>query len=306
MQLLRGFIPVFLLFVIFIACGKSEKQFGAKTIGVTLLTRTEDFYKDLEAGLNVAAKKHNFKLSLIAGERDLGRQISQIEEFVAKNVDAIVICPVASKGIGKGIKAANAAGIPIFTADMAAQEGEVICHVTSDNLAGGRLAGEYLAKLLDGKGQIAIINQPLAISLLDRASGFREALGPYAEIEIVKDVNGDGVRDRAMQAATDVLQAHPQLRAIFGVDDDSALGALDAVADLDRDDVIIIGYGATPAACDAILNERSLKADVVQYPQKIGEQTIEMIAKYFRGEEVPAVLPVPVGIVDKNSLQEAK
>ncbi len=87
--------------------------------------------------------------------------------------------------------------------------------------------------MLDGKGRIAIINQPLATSLFDRVSGFREA-------------------------------------------------------------------------CDAILNDRPLKAGVVQYPRKIGEQTIEMIAKYFRGEEVPAVLPVPVGIMDKNSLQEAK
>lgn len=306
MRLLRGFIPVGLLFVIFVACGKSEKQPGAKTIGVTLLTRTEEFYKYLEEGLNAATKEHNFKLSIVDGERDLGRQISQIQDFVAKKVDVIVVCPVDSKGIGKGIKAANAAGIPVFTADMAAQEGEVVCHVASDNLAGGRLAGEYLAKLLDGKGQIAIINQPLATSLLDRVSGFREAMAPYPEIEIVKDVNGDGVRDRAMQAAADVLQAHPQLRAIFGINDDSALGALDAVADFEREDVIIIGYDATPPACDAILNDRPLKAGIVQYPRKIGEQTIEMIAKYFRGEKVPAVLPVPVSIVDKNSLQEAK
>jgi ribose transport system substrate-binding protein len=306
MQLLRGFIPVFLLLVIFVACGKSEKPPGAKTIGVTLLTRTDEFYKDLEEGLNAAAKQHNFKLNIVVGERDLSRQIGQVEEFVAKKAEAIIVCPVDSKGIGKGIKAANAAGIPVFTAGIAVQEGDVVCHVASDNLAGGRLAGEYLAKLLGGIGQIAIINQPVATSLLDRVSGFREAMAPYPEIEIVKDVNGDGVRDRAMQAAADVLQAHPQLRAIFGVDDDSALGALDAVADLDREDVIIIGYGATPAACDAILNDRPLKAGIVQYPRQIGEQTIEMIAKYFRGEELPAVLPVPVGIVDKNSLQEAK
>lgn len=306
MQLLRGFIPVFLLVGFFAACGKSEKQPGAKTIGVSLVTRTEEFSKDLEEGLNAVAKQYNFKLNVAAGERNLSRQISQIENFAAQKVDAIVICPVDAKGIGKAIKAANAAGIPVFTAEVAAQEGDVVCHVASDNLAGGRLAGEYLAKWLGGKGQIAIINQPLATSLLDRVSGFREALGLYPEIEIVKDVNGDGVRDRAMQAAADVLQAHPQLRAIFGVDDDSALGALDAVTDLDRKDVIIIGYGSTPAAYDAILNDRPLKAGVVQYPRQIGEQTIEMIAKYFRGEELPAVLPVPVGIVDKNSLQEAK
>jgi ribose transport system substrate-binding protein len=306
MQLMRGFVLVVLSLVILAACSKSEKQSGAKTIGVTLLTRAHEFYKDLEEGLNAAARQQNFKLNIVAGEGDLGRQISQIEGFVAQKVDAIIVCPVDSKGIGKGIKAANAAGIPVFTADIAAQEGEVICHVASDNLAGGRLAGEYLAKLLNGKGQIAIINQPVVTSVLDRVQGFREVIERYSEIEIVKDVNGDGVRDHAMQAAADVLQAHPNLRALFCINDDSALGALDAVEDFNRQDVIIIGYDATPPARDAILNDRPLKADVVQYPRKIGEQTIEIIAKHFHGEQVPAVFPVPVGIVDKNSLQEAK
>jgi ribose transport system substrate-binding protein len=306
MQLLRGFISAVLSMVMFAACSKSEKQLGTKTIGVTLLTRAHEFYKDLEKGLNDAAKQHNFKLSIVAGEWELGRQISQIEDFVTQKVDAIIVCPVDSKGISRGIKAANAAGIPVFTADIAAQDGEVVCHVASDNIAGGRLAGEYLAKLLGGKGQIAIINQPVVTSTLDRVQGFREIIAQYPEIEIVKDVNGDGVRDRAMQAAADVLQAHPNLRAIFGINDDSALGALDAVEDFGRQEVAIIGYDATPPACDAILNGRALKADVVQYPLKIGEQTIEMIAKHFRGEQVPAVFPVPVGIVDKNSLQEAK
>jgi ribose transport system substrate-binding protein len=289
--------------LIFIACGKSEKQSGSKTIGVTLLTRAHVFYKDLEEGLMAAAKPHGFKLNIVAGEWDLGRQISQIEDFVTQKVDAIVVCPVDSKGIGSGIKAANTAGIPVFTADIAAQEGVVVCHIAADNVAGGRLAGEYLVKLLNGTGKIAVINHPVVTSVLDRVHGFREVLSQYPEIEIVADVNGDGVRDRAMQAAADVLQAHPDLDAIFAINDDSALGALDAVEDFNRPDVIIIGYDATPPAREAILKGRAIKADVIQYPRKIGEQTIDMIARYFRGETVPAVLPVAVGIVDQDSLQ---
>ena len=112
----------------------------------------------------------------MTGEWDIGRQISQIEDFVTQKVDAIIVCPVDSRGIGKGIKTANAAGIPVFTADIAALEGEVVCHIASDNIAGGKLAGDYLAKLLNGKGQVAIINQPIVTSTLDRVQGFREAL----------------------------------------------------------------------------------------------------------------------------------
>jgi ribose transport system substrate-binding protein len=306
MHRVRGLILAGLAVLMVSACSKSENPVGAKTIGVTLLTRGHVFYKDLEEGLIAAAKPHGYKLSIVAGEWDLGRQISQIEDFVTRRVDAIVVCPVDSRGIGKGIKTANAAGIPVFTADIAALEGEVISHIASDNVAGGRLAGEYLARLLNGKGKVAIINQPVVTSTLDRVQGFREIVSNYPEIEIVADVNGDGVRDRAMQAAADVLQAHPDLDAIFGINDDSALGALDAVEDFNRANIVIVGYDATPPACDAILHDRALKADVIQYPRKIGEQTIEMIVRFFSGEQPPAVMPVEVGIVDKNSLQEVK
>jgi ribose transport system substrate-binding protein len=302
---MRGFVLSVLLIFSFAACTKSEKQSDSKTIGVTMLTRAHQFHKDLEEALIASAKQNGFKLIITVGEWDIGRQISQIEDFITQKVDAIIVTPVDSRGIGKAIKAANAAKIPVFTADIAALEGDVVCHIASDNVAGGKLAGEYLAKLLNGKGQIAIIDQPIVTSVLDRVQGFREAIAQYPDIEIVKDVNGDGVRDRAMQATADVLQAHPRLNGIFGINDDSALGALDAVEDFNRSDVVIVGYDATPEARDAILNDRALKADVVQYPRRIGEQTIAVIAQYFRGEQVPAVLPVAVGIVDKTSLQEA-
>jgi ribose transport system substrate-binding protein len=306
MQWLRGRALLIFAVFIFVACNKSENPSGSKTIGVTLLTRAHQFYKDMEEAMLAAAKEQGFKVIVVAGEWDIGRQISQIEDFVTQKVDAIIVCPVDSRGVGKGLKAANAAGIPVFTADIAALEGEVVCHVASDNIAGGKLAGEYLAKLLDGKGQIAIIDQPIVTSTLDRVQGFREAIAQYPEIEIVKAVNGDGVRDRAMQASADVLQAHPNLNAIFAINDDSALGALDAVEDFNRHEVIIVGYDGTPEAREAILHDRALKADVVQYPRQIGEQTMAMIAKHFSGEKVPAVLPVAVGIVDRTSLQEAK
>ena len=101
------------------------------------------------------------------------------------------------------------------------------------------------------------------------------------------------------------LQAHPDLTGIFGINDDSALGALDAVQQFKRENVSIIGYDATPAAVDAITKGTALKADVIQYPKKIGESTIAEISKYFSGTAVPKIVPVEVGIVDKEALQKA-
>ena len=285
---------------------KAEEKKASKVIGVSLLTRTAVFYKDLEEGLNIEAAKEGYELVVTSGDFDLGKQTSQIEDFITRKVDAIIVCPVDSRGIGPAIKKANEANIPVFTADIAAQEGIVVCHVASDNVAGGRLAGEYLGKILNGKGKVAVIGQPTVTSVLDRTQGFKDAIAKFPGISIVADVNGEGVRDKALQAASDILQAHPDLDGIFGINDDTALGALDAVQQFKRDKVSIIGYDATPPAAAEILKGTNLKADVVQYPKKIGESTIVKIKEFFSGASLPKVVPVEVGIVDKEALQKTE
>ncbi len=288
---------------VLVSCGgKPAGAPAGRTVGVTLLTRAHLFYRDLEQGLRDEASKRGIDLVVTSADFDLGKQTSQIEDFVARRVDAIVVCPVDSRGVGPAIGKANGAGIPVFTADIAAEEGRVVCHVASDNVAGGRLAGEYLASQIGGTGKVAVINQPAITSVLDRVQGFREAVATHPGMEIVADVNGQGVRDKAFEAASDVLQAHPDLRGIFGINDDSALGALDAVRQLGREGIVLVGYDATEPAVDAIRNGTALRADVVQNPKLIGTTTIRIIADHFAGAPVPARVPVEVAIADRASL----
>lgn len=288
-----------------VSCNQpKQSESKTKTIGVTLLARAHIFYRDLEEGLKTEAEKYGYELIITSADWDLGKQISQMEDFISRKVDAIIVCPVDSRGINFGVNEANQAGIPVFTADIAAEGSNVVAHIASDNFRGGQLAGEYLAKLLNGKGNIAIINQPAITSVIDRVAGFREAISAFPDIKVVADVNGEGVRDKALIVTTDVLQANPELDGIFGINDDSALGALGAVNQLDRKEIVIIGYDATPPAVDAILSDSPLKADVVQYPKKIGSKTIEVIKDHFEGKVVPKVVPVEVGIVDKELLQK--
>ena len=293
------------IMLLLISCNQpKQSESKTKTIGVTLLARAHIFYRDLEEGLKTEAEKYGYELIITSADWDLGKQISQMEDFISRKVDAIIVCPVDSKGINFGVNQANQAGIPVFTADIAAEGSNVVAHIASDNFRGGQLAGEYLAKLLNGKGNIAIIDQPAITSVIDRVAGFREAISKYPDIKVVADVNGEGVRDKALIVTTDVLQANPELDGIFGINDDSALGALGAVNQLDRKEIVIIGYDATPPAVDAILSGSPLKADVVQYPKKIGSKTIEVIQDHFEGKVVPKVVPVEVGIVDRESLQK--
>jgi ribose transport system substrate-binding protein len=281
----------------------SQETPGGKRIGVTLLTKEHVFYRDLENGLRAAAREKGFDLLITSGDWDLAKQQGQIENFIVQRVAAIIVCPVNSKGIGPAIEKASQAHIPVFTADIKADSGPVVSHIASDNYLGGKLAGDYMAKALNGKGKIAVIDQPIVESTIERVRGFEEALRPYPAIQIVAKPNGDGVRDKAMKAAEDLLQGYPDLNGIFGINDDSALGALSAIEAAGRKGIVVIGFDAIPEARAAILRESSLKADVVQNPKEIGQKTIETIDRYLRGETVPAVIPVEVEVVDKAILE---
>jgi ribose transport system substrate-binding protein len=274
------------------------------TVGVTLLTQKHAFYQDLQDAMQKKADELGVDLRIQSCERNVATQRQQIQDFIVKKVDAMVVCPADSAAIGGAIKEANKAAIPVFTADIAADEGEVVCHIASNNEMGGRLIGEYLVKALGGKGEIAIIDLPTVTSVQDRVRGFREAVAKAPGIKIVANPSGGGVRDEAFKQTENVLRAHPNIRAIFGINDDSALGAVAAIEKAGRKDIMVFGYDATEEARKQILSGGLLKADAVQYPRKIGETTIETIVKYLRGEQVPKQIPIEVGVVDKRALEE--
>jgi ribose transport system substrate-binding protein len=296
-------------------CGKNERdnaipenesiQSTGLTIGVSLLTRTHPFYQDLEAGMNEAAEQFGFELLVTAGEFDVARQKDQIQDFIVRKVNAIVVSPCDSKSIGTAIRAANDAGIPVFTADIAclAEGVEVVSHVASDNVAGGRLAAQAIAKALEGTGQVAIIDHPEVESVIQRVRGFEEELARFPGIEIVAKLTGRGVKDQAFRTAEDILQAHTDLDAFFGINDDSALGALAAVEKAGKTDrVTIVGFDAVPEAREAI-KAGKIYADVIQKPKEIGRQTIDAVRIYMSGGNVAPTILIPCALFTQDSAQ---
>ena len=272
-------------------------------VGVTLLTEAHVFYQDLKRGMQRAADSLGMDLHVVAGEWDLARQTSQVENFVNQGMNAIVIAPVDSRGIVSAVEEANRAGIPVFTADIASAGGDVVAHIASDNAQGGRLAGEYLARRLGGRGAVAILDQPTVTSVIDRVRGFREALAAHPGITIVAAPAVErGLRETAKQKTDNLLQAHPDLAGIFGSNDDCALGALASIRAAGRANVLVVGFDATPEARAAIQEGSQLVADAIQYPEMIGRRTVEAVAARLRGEAVPRSIPIPVGVVDRDSL----
>lgn len=287
-----------------IPAAPAKKQY---VIGVSLLKQDDEFYKALKQGLMDQAATRNVSLDIESADLDASKQTNQVQNFITKKVDAIILCPVDSQAIGTSVALANQAKIPVFTADIAAKSGVVVCHVASDNVEGGRLAGEYAAELLGKKGNVGILDLKTVTSVQDRVNGFKAALAKYPDIKIVDDQEVPGAqRDKAVEKATNMLTAHPEINLIFGINDNVGLGTLSALQQVKNDKVMVIGFDAGPEAQTNIASGTSqLKADAIQFPHLIGMTTVDVIVKSLNGEKVPATIPVPTGLVKQDSFTKA-
>jgi ribose transport system substrate-binding protein len=269
---------------------------------MALLTQTHDFYKDLEQAAREEARARNIELSIVACEMDPAKQAAQLEDFVTQRVAAIVVAPCDSDAIGPHLEAVARAGIPVFTADIAARSGPVVSHVASENENGGRLAAATLARLLGSRGDVLIIDHPTVASVQDRVKGFQEELKKHPGMRIVARPSADGQRAKAMAIMEDMLQSQPRLKGVFGINDDSALGATAVLNAAGRTDVVVVGFDATPQAVAEIKAGGPLKADIAQDPKKIGRTVIELVDRHLKGERVPSMVPVEVAVVDAATL----
>jgi ribose transport system substrate-binding protein len=288
------------------ACSSSSTSTGGKIIGVSIQNREAQFYQDMEAGMKSEAAKYGYTVTVADAGRDNAKQQSQVEDFISQKVDAIVLTPYDSQAIGSAIVEANKAKIPVFTADIAntSKTGTVVAHIASDNVQGGVQAGKLMCAALQGHaGAVAIIDEPEVTSVQDRVKGFKRALAACSGAKVVQDVSGGGERAKAGAVAEDVLQSHKDLAGIFGINDDSALGASKAVSAAGlTGKIAVVGYDATAEARTAIKNG-TMYGDAIQHPDQIGVSTIDAIQAYFKGKTPAANITVPVGMFTKADLQ---
>jgi len=264
-------------------------------VAVSLLTLTNPFFRDVADAMRAQAVKYNYDVQVTSGEYLVATQMNQVDNFLTRRVDAIVLFPCDSKAIGTSVVKANKAGIPVFTADTGcmAKEGRVVTHVATDNFAGGEAAARAVIEMLDGRGKVAILDFPEAESVILRTRGFQQEIKKAPAIEIVAVLPGGGDKAKSFKAAEDLLQRHPDLNGIFAINDPSALGAVAAVEKASKQrQVKIVGFDAMPEGRYAV-KQGKLYATIVQYPEKIGRTTIDVIARYMAGEQLPSQVLIP-------------
>lgn len=268
----------------------------ARTLGVSLLTQQHPFYLELAQAMQQEAAQQGLKLDLSIANQDLGKQISDVEDFVSKKVDAIILSPVDSRGVKAAVLKADAARIPVITVDIAASGVEVASHVATDNRAGGVLAGQLMGRATGGKGQIGVLHYPSIQSVVDRVEGFKAAIATFPGMKIVS-VQPGITRAEALAASQNMLQAHPDLAGIFGFGDDAALAALASVKGAKKlEQVKIVGFDGMAEARAAVDREPAFVGVIRQYPDQLGRQSVAIAAQLLSGKPVEKFHPVPPGV----------
>jgi len=273
---------------------------AAPKIGLAVSTLNNPFFVDLRDGALEEAKKAGLSITVADAQNDPNRQLSQVENFIEQGVSIILVNPCDSTAIVPAIKAANRAKIPVITVDRGADGGEVVCHIASDNVQGGQMAGEFLAKLIGNKGKVVELEGiPGTSAARDRGKGFNEVMKKYPNIKIVARQEAGFDRAKGMTVMENILQAQPEIDGVFCHNDEMALGALRAIEAAGRLSAIkIVGFDATDDAVKSV-KDGKMVATVAQKPRVMGSMAVETAKQVLDGIKVGAFIPVPLELVVK-------
>lgn len=310
---IKFFLSILILILVFISCNKSENLVDDnRTIAFVMKTLNNPFFIDMKKGAEVIAQKYNFNLLVQAAERevDVEKQMQIIENLIQRKVSALCITPSGSKEVVPAILKANEAGIPVIIVDtrvdlktLNESGGTILAFVGSDNYDGGRLAGKYIIEQLSGKGNVAVLEGiPGHETGDDRLKGFNEEISKFNNMKIITTQTANWERDQGFTVFQNILQAHPEVDAVFACNDMMALGAIEAISLSEKKKkIIVVGFDAIQDSRDAII-KGTMSASIAQNPEEMGKLSIEYAIKAINGENIPSEIPVRIELITKEVL----
>lgn len=270
------------------------------TIALIIPTLTTDFFVTMKDAAVKYAEEKNVELLVLDSQDDAAKMASNVEDVITKKVDFILLTPTDSDASVTSVEAANAAGIPVITIDRTSNGGEVLSHIASDNVAGGKMAGDYIAEQLGGKGSVVELQGiPGASAATDRGQGFNDAMAANPDIKIVAAQTANFAKAEGMTVTENILQAQETVNAIFAHNDEMALGAVEAVAASGRTDIMIVGFDAAKDAVAAV-EAGTMAATVAQNPSLMIQTGIDSALKVLAGETIETSIPVALDLITKK------
>ena len=280
---------------------------GAKlTIAVIPKGLTHVFWQSVKAGAEKAGGEMNAAIRWDGPQKesDTALQIGVVENAITSKVDGIVLAPLDKAALVNVIGKAKTAGIPLTIFDSAADTKEYVSFVATDNKKGGAIAAERMGKILEGKGKVALI--PLmanSASTGDRESGFEETMkAKFPGITVIRSNYGNSDRAQSLKVTEDVLTANPDIIGIFGSNESSTVGALQALKNRNLTGKIkLVGFDSTKQLEEA-LEKGDIDSLVVQNPFKMGYEGVKTIVDLKAGKTPEKRIDTGVGLMTKDNL----
>ena len=272
-------------------------------IGVSLMNLSSEFIVMVHKSMEKRAKELGVTLIVNDAQRSPEKQVQQVESFIAQQVDAIILNPCEVEASAPAVEKVLAAGIPIVNVNSETKTAPT-AFVGSHDEESARLAMEYIAKRLGGKGEVVMMHGYMGqAAQIKRDAGAREVLAKNPGLHLLAENTAEWDRAKAISLMENWLQAHgARIDAVFAQNDEMAMGALLAIEQAKKKDrMIVVGVDAIADALEAVKQSR-LDATVFQDAEGQGRQAVETALKIVRKQPFEKETYIPFRLVTKENV----
>ncbi|MGA2287981.1 ABC transporter substrate-binding protein [Bradyrhizobium sp.] len=289
-------------------CAGTAQAKELNSIGISVGSLGNPFFVTIANGAEAKAKQINPKVKILtaSADYDLGKQFTQVDNFIAAGVDMILINAIDANAIEPAIKRAQAAGIVVVAIDVAANGADAT--VQTNNVQAGEIACKYIVDKLGGKGDVIIENGPQVSAVVDRVKGCKEVFAKAAGIKILSDdQDAKGSREGGLNIMQGYLTRFPKIDAVFAINDPQAIGTDLAAKQLGRTGIVISSVDGAPDIEDALKTDTMVQASASQDPYAMAQQAVEVGAGILNGKKPsnPMIL-MPSTLVTRDNVKDYK
>jgi ribose transport system substrate-binding protein len=293
------------------AAVSAEASAKGKKVGYITFGLQFEYQVAMVAGIQKKADAAGMTLNIVDGKGDPNLQVTEFLDAVSKVPDALLVNPIDGKLVVAGVKHANRANIPVFIMENTPPEGKYLGFVYFDNVAGGAMGADALAKLIGEKGTVLEARGSLGSEAAElRHKGFNDRIKEKYPNIVVKPLNTEWVADTTYKMVLDAFTANPDIKGVFSHNDEMVRGVVSALRQIKRivpvgkeGHVAVVGLDGTPLALDRI-REGTQDASVGQDPYAMGGAIIDKIIANFEGKPFDEKTGTEPGLITKENVDD--
>ncbi|URL07347.1 ribose ABC transporter substrate-binding protein RbsB [Avibacterium sp. 21-595] len=275
----------------------SQSAMAKETIALAISTLDNPFFVTLKEGAQKEADKLGYNLVVLDSQNDPAKELANVEDVTVRGAKVLLINPTDSTAVASAVRMANQKNIPVITLDRGAAQGKVVSHIASDNIAGGKMAGDFIAQKLGDNAKVIQLEGIAGTSAArERGEGFKQAVEAH-HFALLASQPADFDRTKGLNVMENLLTAQPNVQAVFAQNDEMALGAIRATQAANKP-LVIVGFDGTDDGIKAVKSGK-LAATIAQQPDLIGALGVQTADKVIKGETVEIQIPVPLKVISQ-------